>query len=219
MAAARNSAASAANAVTGGPAPRRARRDRCARCARGDARRPARSTRPPARNRAGAAHSSQVRGATGGLQQDEVAVALRHEGVDLRVALAGANQRLDLAAQVRGERRIGVGDALAAADEAAQVADQPLVARLLGGSSKRWPESTAPASGASSRQATSAAMTRITGWPPRRQQRQELALPDLQRDRPDVLLHHAAGPIDEERLGRAVHAPVDGRAPLRVEGD
>ena len=45
---------------------------------------------PLMRNSAGAAHSSQVRGATGGLQH-EVAVAIGHERVDLGIALARAH--------------------------------------------------------------------------------------------------------------------------------
>src|SRR5688572_20390205 len=66
-------------------------------------------------------------------QQDKVAVAMGHERVDLGVALAIAHEQLDFAAEVRGERRIRVGDAFAAAYDAAQVADEPLITRLLSG--------------------------------------------------------------------------------------
>jgi hypothetical protein len=64
-----------------------------------------------------------MRGATGGFIS-EVAVAIRHERVDVGIALARPNHLLDFAPEFRGERRIESA-MLGCDNEAAQVADQP----------------------------------------------------------------------------------------------
>src|SRR5690606_13882213 len=63
----------------------------------------------------------------------EIAVTLGKERDDLLVAASGGNLFGDLLAQVAGEIGIGIGDGLVLADQAAQLVDQRLVTRLLGG--------------------------------------------------------------------------------------
>src|SRR6185503_7898641 len=60
----------------------------------------------------------------------EVAVTRRQVVDDLRVALAGGDLRPHLLAQVRRQRRVGLGDGLVLADQAAQLRKQRVVARV-----------------------------------------------------------------------------------------
>ena len=92
---------------------------------------------PAASSTNGPNHSSQVVRLDRRPVEHEIAVARDHVLADLVVALARDGLRAHLAAQVLGERRVGVGDRLVLAHEAAQLLREALQARLERGIGRR----------------------------------------------------------------------------------
>ena len=136
---------------------------------------------------------------------------------------------MHFAAKVCGNGRAGIGDALVHALRAANLANQTPIAprqsgiveiRVIRRMQRRREEHSGEDRDKPRHRAASAVRRGQAGFglaALRLNQRQEVVLPDLRRQRRDVLEQHFAVAADQKRLGRGRNAPIERDRSICIE--